>query len=187
MQAERGLSASDLKGSEVKNILETCFGQGQKARHVRDLIQGQSAAVDEGMVTCVMQGVRELAMKSGHYVEFLYERAAQVAVCSSWDWSRERTRMRGLEGELVCAAYGESLNARRCLCDAAQPAVAGHGGGALLATHEAGASWTISIRSTESSSVQCTQRPGLPRRGWQRMRHLVRIRRRIGVVTRWCH
>ena len=87
MQAEKGLSASDLSGPKVKQMLESCFGQGQKARHVRDIIQGQSAAVDEGMVTCVMQGLRELAMQRGHYVEFLYERAAQVAVCSSWNGS----------------------------------------------------------------------------------------------------
>ena len=90
MQAEKGLSASDLKASEVKHILETCFGSGQKARHVRDIIQGQSAGVDESMVTCVMQGVRELAMKSGHYVEFIYERATQVAMCFSLGWSRGR-------------------------------------------------------------------------------------------------
>ena len=83
MQADKGLNTSDLKGPEVKKILDTCFNAGSKARHVRDILKGQSAAVDEGMVTCVMQGVRSLAMKSGHYCEFIYERAAQVAVCFS--------------------------------------------------------------------------------------------------------
>ena len=61
MQAEKGLSAADLKMPQVKEILATCFGSAQKARHVRDIIQGQSAGVDEGFVTCVMQGVRTRA------------------------------------------------------------------------------------------------------------------------------
>lgn len=109
MQAEKGLLASDLKGPEVKKILETCFGAGQKARNVRDIIQGKSAGVDEAMVTFVMQGVQQLARKSGHYVEFIYERAAQVAECFivgsglvEGGVARGRTCMRDLEGGRAC-------------------------------------------------------------------------------------
>ena len=78
MQAEQGLSAVDLKTKQIEQLLDTSFGCPEKARNVRNFIQGQDAAVDEGLVMSLLQGVRELAHKSGHYLEFTYESGAQV-------------------------------------------------------------------------------------------------------------
>lgn len=83
MEAERGLSAVDLSRKQVRQMLDTCFGFPEKAKAVRAIIQGQYSEVDEGMVLSLLQGVRELARKSNHYLEFVYESGSEVMRCST--------------------------------------------------------------------------------------------------------
>ena len=78
MKAERGESATAMTRDQVKSMLKTVYGFPEQARAVRDVIQGHHRNVDEHTVTCILQGVRELAQESNHYIEFIYENGTQV-------------------------------------------------------------------------------------------------------------
>ena len=55
--------------AQVKSMLDTCFGCPEKARLVRDKVQGHSSEGDDKLVMCIIQAVREQAEEAGHYVE----------------------------------------------------------------------------------------------------------------------
>jgi hypothetical protein len=78
MQAERGLSARHLSTSEVESMLSSLWGYPEKARAVVRCLRGKYDTVDEVHIMCLLQAVRELAEKAGHYVKFMYEGGAQV-------------------------------------------------------------------------------------------------------------
>ena len=145
-EAERGRDAMTMSKKEVEHVLTTCFGFPEKVREVRNHIQGHERAVDEGMVMNLIQGVRELAHESGHYLEFMYETGQQVcSVCATMVWSTATEAMSLEEATgLVSLFAGDQARAR-------------HDGGPLLQAHEACPSRARPVRPEEDPCVQRLQ------------------------------